>query len=141
MEENQKGNEGQAKIPNETPTDTHIAEASLENMEGAFVDSLTRNNRKIRADRAAAIAEDAQVIYKREIEDMELQVKRLRRERDNMLDLSPTTADSLVLALDFNSKVFVEKDIRIGVQIRELEIKLEIARSRYSYLFTNGARR
>ena len=102
---------------------------------GAFVDSLKRNNAKIREDRAISIAEDAQIIYKREVEDLEIQIKRLRRERDSMLDLSPTTADSLVLATDFNSKDFVNKDIAIGVQIRNLEIKLEIARERYNYLF------
>jgi hypothetical protein len=102
---------------------------------GAFVDSLKRNNAKIREDRAISIAEDAQIIYKREVEDLEIQIKRLRRERDSMLDLSPTTADSLVLATDFNSKEFVAKDIAIGVQIRNLEIKLDIARERYNYLF------
>jgi hypothetical protein len=102
---------------------------------GAFVESLKRNNAKIREDRAISIAEDAQIIYKREVEDLEIQIKRLRRERDSMLDLSPTSADSLVLATDFNSKDFVSKDIAIGVQIRNLEIKLEIARERYKYLF------
>ena len=103
--------------------------------QGAFVESLKRNNTKIREDRAIAIAEDAELIYKREVEDLEIQIRRLKRERDSMLDLSPTTADSLVLATDFNSKVFVEKDIQIGIQIRNLEIKLEIARERYTYLF------
>jgi hypothetical protein len=102
---------------------------------GAFVESLKRNNAKIREDRAISIAEDAQIIYKREVEDLEIQIKRLKRERDSMLDLSPTTADSLVLATDFNSKEFVSKDIAIGVQIRNLEIKLDIARERYKYLF------
>lgn len=102
---------------------------------GAFVESLKRNNAKIREDRAIAIAEDAEIIYKREVEDLEIQIKRLRRERDSMLDLSPTTADSLVLATDFDSKQFVEKDIQIGIQIRNLEIKLEIASERYNILF------
>lgn len=107
----------------------------LDAMPGAFVESLKRNNRKIREDRAIAIAEDAEIIFKREIEDMELQVKKLKRERENMLDLSPSTADSLVLATDFKSKEFVMKDIEIGVSIRQLEIKLEIAKERYKYLF------
>ncbi len=103
---------------------------------GAFVESLKRNNTKIREDRAIAIAEDAQLIYKREVEDLEIQIKRLRRERDSMLDLSPTTADSLVLATDFDSKQFVEKDLQMGIQIRNLEIKLEIAKERYNFLFS-----
>lgn len=104
-------------------------------MKGAFVESLQRNNKKIRQDRAIGITEDAQTIYKREIEDMHLRIKRLMRERENMLDLSPTTADSLVLATDFDSKDFVTKDISIGVEIRNLGIKLDIAEKRYKYLF------
>jgi hypothetical protein len=55
-----------------------------------------------------------------------------------MLDLSPSTADSLVLATDFDAKTFVDKDIDIGVQIRNLEIKLEIAEARYKHLFEEG---
>ncbi len=108
---------------------------TLESLKGAFVDSLVRNNKKIREDRAVAIAEDAEIIYKREVEDTELKIKQLRRERENMLDLSPTDAQSLVLASDFNSKEFVKKDIEIGLKIRDLQITLEIAKARYSYLF------
>lgn len=107
----------------------------LDQMQGAFVESLRRNNKKIREDRALAIGEDAQMIYKREIEDLSLEIKRLRRERDGMLDLSPTNADSLVLATDFDAKNFVQRDIEIGVKIRNLEIKLQIATDRYAYLF------
>lgn len=110
---------------------------SLENMKGAFVGSLVRNNKKIREDRAVAIVEAAQMLYKREVEDTELKIKQLKREREAMLDLSPTTADSLVLASDFNAKTFVEKDIQLGITIRNLEITLEIAKARYSYLFEN----
>lgn len=102
---------------------------------GAFLQSLKRNNDRIRADRAQAIAEDAQLLYKREIEDMELQIKRLKRERESLLDLSPTNADSLVLAADFDAKAFVDKDIQLGVQMRNLEIRLDIAKVRYRYLF------
>ena len=108
----------------------------LDEMKGAFVSSLMRNNKKIRDDRAIAIAEDSQLIYKREVEDLVIQIKQLKRERESMLDLSPTTADSLVLASDFDSKLFVAKDIELGVKIRNLEIKLEIASTRYDELFT-----
>lgn len=107
----------------------------LDEMRGAFVSSLVRNNKKIREDRAIAIAESSEMLYKRQIEDMEVKLKQMRREREGMLDLSPTTADSLVLASDFDAKKFVEKDIQMGVDIRNLEITLEIARSRYNHLF------
>jgi len=52
-----------------------------------------------------------------------------------MLDLSPTNAQSLVLASDFDSNAYIAKDIEIGVKIRNAEIKLEIAKARYGYLF------
>jgi hypothetical protein len=104
-------------------------------MKGAFQESLYRNNAKIRKDRADAIIEDAELIYKREIEDLDVEMKRLVREQENMLDLSPTNAMNLTLASDFNSKEYVAKDLEIGVKIRNLEIKLEIARKRFAYLF------
>lgn len=105
-------------------------------IEGSFYANLARNNSKIRGDRAIAITEDAQLLYKREVEDMELRLKKLNRERESMLDLSPTTADSLILASDFNAESFVKKDIDLGVQVRNLEIAIGIAKTRYQYLFT-----
>lgn len=110
-------------------------EKMQEEVKGAFFGSLIRNNKKIREDRAIAIAEDALTIYKREVEDLEMKIKRLKRERENMLDLSPTNADSLVLATDFDAKAFVEKDIKLGVEVRNLEITLQIAKERYEHLF------
>lgn len=118
----------------ETNTDlTTVSE--LDQMEGAFVGSLVRNNRKIREDRAVAIAEAASMKYKRTVEDIDLAIKQLRRDREAMLDLSPTDAQSLVMASDFNADQFVEKDIKIGISIRNLEIKREIAAERYGVLF------
>lgn len=107
--------------------------------EGAFLASLKRNNAKIREDRAQAIGEDTELIFKRTIEDLDLAIKRMKREQENMLDLSPTSADSLVLASDFDSSAYVEKDIELGVKIRNAEIKLEIAKQRYTYLFGGQA--
>ncbi|MBI6116777.1 hypothetical protein [Salegentibacter maritimus] len=101
----------------------------------AFLDSLKRNNDKIRDDRANAIAEDAHLMYKRETEDLALSLKRLKREQENMLDMSPTDANSLVLASDFDAKNYVSKDLEMAVKIRNLEIKLELAKKRYAYLF------
>lgn len=114
---------------------TETLPESLKDKKGAFVSSLVRNNKKIREDRAISIAEDTQMLYKREVEDLENEIRKLNRERENALDLSPTTADSLVLANAFNTKEFIANDLRIGVAIRNLEIKLEIAKSRYAYLF------
>ena len=102
---------------------------------GAFTESLVRNNKKIRQDRAEAICEDAQIRYKREVEDLQIKIRQLNRERENMLDMSPENAMSLMVATDFDSKSFVEKDLSMGIEIRNIQIKLEIATERYNVLF------
>ena len=104
---------------------------------GAFIESLTRKSNKIRADRAAAISEDADLIYKRIIEDLEVDIRRLERERESMLDLSPDNSLSLKPAKDFDEKEFVEQDVQIGLKLRNLNIKLDIAKKRYMYLFSD----
>jgi predicted HTH domain antitoxin len=105
---------------------------------GKFAEMLKRSNKNIREDRADAIIETAQVKFRRMVEDLEIQLKEMERERENMLDLSPTDARSLKLASDFNADEFVGADIRLGVKMRETEIKLEIAIKRYEYLFGTG---
>jgi hypothetical protein len=102
---------------------------------GAFISSLKRNNKQIRDDRATAIAEDAQLKFRRKIEDLEMAIKQLKRDRENMLDLSPTNAQSLVLRSDFNPDEYVAKDLEVGLKIRDCEIELEVATERYKYLF------
>ena len=109
--------------------------ADLQKQKGAFIESLVRNNKQIRADRAEAIGEDAQLIYKREIEDLRVGIRKMERDQENMLDLSPDNAMSLKLASDFDAKEYVATDLDLGVKIRNARIKLEIAEKRYAYLF------
>jgi hypothetical protein len=103
--------------------------------DGAFIASLKRNNKQIRSDRALAISEDAQLLYKRAVEDLQVKIKRMQRDQENMLDLSPENAISLKLASDFDATAYVEKDVELGVKIRNAQIKLDIAEKRYAYLF------
>lgn len=115
---------------------TDIAEKTDEQpVEGAFLQSLKRNNVKIKADRAEAIGEIAELKYKRMIEDLEVSVKQMKRDQENMLDMSPINAMDLMVASDFNADEYVSKDIKLGVDIRNAEIKLDIAKARYAYLF------
>lgn len=104
-------------------------------VEGAFVASLKRNNTKIKQDRAQSISEIAQMTYRRDIEDLEMKIKNMKRDQDNMLDLSPENVTTLIVASDFDAKEFTRKDIDLGVNIRNAEITLEIAKKRYVYLF------
>lgn len=103
--------------------------------QGAFLSSLKRNNKQIRDDRATAIADVAQLKYKRKVEDLEMAIRDMKREQDNMLDLSPTNAQSLIIASDFDAEAYIGKDLELGVRIRNEEIRLEIARKRYAFLF------
>ena len=123
-------------MSNNTPIDRVETDTSVTTSTGGkFGEMLKRSNSKIREDRAIAITEDAETYYRRAVEDMQMQLKRLQRDKDNMLDLSPTNADSLTLASDFNAPSFVEKDIDLGVKIRNLTIKLDVAQNNYKTLF------
>lgn len=108
-------------------------EASLTN--GAFGASLLRNNSTIKKDRAITIIETAELIYKRKVEDLEVELKMMKRDQDNMLDLSPSHVGTLMVASDFEASPFVEKDLQLGISIRNKEIALEIAIKRYNFLF------
>lgn len=124
--------------PNKMTTEETITTETVDvtkPVPGSFQTSLQRSNKDIKNDRAIGIAEDAELTYQRMVQDLEVEYKRKIRERQNMLDLSPTNTHSLILASEFDSKKFVELDLTIGVQLREIEIKLDIARSRYAELF------
>jgi len=45
-----------------------MEQQKVEQTNGAFIDSLKRNNRQIRDDRATAISEDTELMYKRTVE-------------------------------------------------------------------------
>lgn len=106
-----------------------------EEIKGAFVASLKRNNKSIKDDRAEAIGEDAEMAFRRSIEDMRVDMKRMVRAQSNMLDMSPENSYSLMLGKDFDSARFVEEDAKLGLDMRNLEIKLTIAEVRYAELF------
>lgn len=99
---------------------------------------LTRSNKDIRDDRAISIIEDAEMIYKRAIENMEKDLRVLNRQRDAALDLSPGNSYSLKPG-DFDADIFVKKDIELGVEIRNLEIRLQISKKKYDELFGDMA--
>ena len=110
-------------------------ETTVKDQEGTFFASLKRNNAKIREDRAIAIAEDAERLYKRKIEDLRDGIKKMTREREYMLDMSPTDSTSLVMASDFSADNFINKDLDLGLRIRNETIKLEIAEKSFKQLF------
>jgi len=105
-----------------------------ENLTPRFIKSLQRNNDQIREDRARIIGEDAELIYRRKVEDIELKIKRLEREQEGLTDISPLDKNSLTFA-DFQPEAFVQKDIELSLIIRNLNIQLELTKKRFEYLF------
>ena len=60
-----------------------------EEQKGVFKSTLLRDNKAIKKDRAEAIIEDSEMVYRRKVEDLQLKLKREKRKQDAVLDLSP----------------------------------------------------
>ena len=104
-------------------------------IKGKFFENLTRSNSKIKKDRAISITEELELTYKRKVEDLEMEIKTLKRKRESMLDLSPTDKDSLEVVKNLDVKAFAEEDIELGYKIEILQKRLKIAQNRYKELF------
>ena len=112
--------------------------SELKSKHGALASSLLRNRKQIVEERAISIFEDAELVFKREKEDLERDISRLIRARNTKLDLSPTNVTNMVVGEDFNAEKFMEEDIAISKQIREKSILLSIVTARYNYLFSGA---
>jgi len=108
---------------------------------GAFVESLTRTNQGIRKDRAEALVESAELLYKRKVEDIEVKIKQLLRDKENMLDLSPDNALSLKVPSDFDAAAYVEKNLELAMKIRNEKIRLMLAKQEYEYQFVDSSKK
>lgn len=108
-----------------------------ENKHGVFKEDLMRSFKSLKESRAESVAEDVEIIYKRQIEDLCHQIRNYDRDRENLiLDLSPSSAFSgNVVPSDFKAADFLSKDVEIGLNKRDAIIKLEIVIDRYEYLF------
>jgi len=100
-----------------------------------FMSSLVRNNKQLKEDRAAAIYEDTKLTYKRLIEDLEISIRKMKREQENMLDLGVTNTTSLIVPSDFDHAAYASKDSQLSLKIQMAEKELEIKNDRYIYLF------
>lgn len=104
--------------------------------EGGFLQqSLNRSNKQIRQERGDAIAEDLEIVYKRKVEDLEVEVKRSLRKQENAFDFSPTNSQSLVMAKELESVDILSQDLALSLDVRNLKIQLNLARHRYNILF------
>lgn len=82
--------------------------AELDNKQGVFKADLMRTFKQLKESRAESVAEDVEIIYKRQIEDLCHQICNYDRDRENLiLDLSPQSAFSgNVVPSDFKPSDF-----------------------------------
>lgn len=108
---------------------------SLNGTGGFLQQSLNRSNKQIRQERGDAIAEDLEIVYKRKVEDLEVEVKRAMRKQENAFDFSPTNSQSLVMAKELESVDILSQDLALSLEVRNTRIQLYLASERYNILF------
>lgn len=104
--------------------------------EGAFVDSLKRTNKSIKAARAEAIGEEAYMVSKRQVEDISIVVKQIKRDLENMLDMSPENSMSLMPGKDFDSKAFFAERLSLTRKLRKANDDLSDMKADHKLLFS-----
>lgn len=109
---------------------------------GALRASLLRSAKDVRTDRGELIVTSLERYYRRQIEDLEDANKILGLSVRERLDMSPSNAQSLTF--DFNEakvKKFFDEDLKAGLEERDNDIKLEVLRRKYFFLFGREPRR
>lgn len=101
----------------------------------AFAAVLSRSTSQIKGDRAVEIGELAEIEAKRKVEDLERELKRLERKKKSSLDLSPDNTYSIMKVKDFEPTDFILAYNNLGLEIREIRIKLNNAKQTYNELF------
>jgi hypothetical protein len=106
-------------------------------MEELFKDKLKRSYKQLKDDRAEAVVEELETAWKRKVEDLCHDIKKIDRDRNNLIDdLSPdVTFKTNVVPSDFDGLQFMNKDIELGMKRRNALIVLRVTLSRYEDMF------
>jgi hypothetical protein len=84
---------------------------------------------------ASAGFNEAQSVYQREIQNLELMIKRLKTEQEKITSHPLSDAQSSEIASAIDSGAYVSKEVELGVQIRDLETALMSAKKKFQFLF------
>lgn len=113
-----------------------MAEETEDNKGGFLKASLLRGNKAIREQRGDVIWEDLEMVYKREVENKEVDLKRIDRKMANAFDFSVTNTHSLIMRTeDFDAGQVMMDDLQLGWDRDNTLRKLNIAKARYNHLF------
>ena len=107
---------------------------SVKNL-GKFQEVLSRDGNQIKESRALSIKEDALICYKRNVEDIQRNLVKLERERDDMLDMCPDDVNSIISAKNFEAEKFYGRDLELSLKIDNEKRLLDIMKARLVELF------
>lgn len=113
----------------------NVQEEQQDAIVGFVHQSLQRNNKQIRQDRAEALAEDLETPARRACEDLWSDLRKLKRDRQAMYDFSPSNTQSLVLAKEVDGRSVWKEDMELSKKIFNTEIEFKIACERYLELY------
>lgn len=104
---------------------------------GTFYKNLTKNFSQIKAERAESVTEDVEIEYRRYIEDICKKIRDADRGYQSLLlNLAPETSfKNTVVPPSFDAHAFMTEEEHLGIDRRNLIIRLEIMLSRYEYHF------
>lgn len=107
----------------------------IKDLKGALGQSLARNSKQIKLDRAMNIHRTGEKEFRRRIEDLDDRIINLSQERDSLLDMSPDDANKLTIGTDFRASEFYEAVRKFTLQIRETKVELDEMKAQYEYIF------
>lgn len=102
---------------------------------GALQQSLDRNSKTIRKDRAQTISDTARLRYRRAIEDKHLSLRECKSQQDALIDMSPDNTMSIIRVADFDAEEFVKANADLARKIYDLSIVIEVMTADYKRLF------
>ena len=102
---------------------------------GLFDQSLKRNFKQIREDRADLMKKSTRALYKREIDDLYTELDTLEVDRNNLLDFAGDSTTRIISPSDFDAKNFIGKDKQLTMRAREIRIQIEEFTERFKSLF------
>lgn len=96
-------------------------------MKGKFFNAISRTEEEVSKERAEGIAEETELVFRRQVEDTELELKQLERQKKETLN---------VINLDnFKSNKFVDDQLSLAIKINNVKKRLVIIKEQYAEMF------
>jgi phosphoglycerate-specific signal transduction histidine kinase len=105
-------------------------------MSGYLKTSLERNPKAVRDARSQELYENLEIEYKRKVEDLQLEIKRMNNKIKSLFDFAPENSFSLVVK-NVDSQDIIEQHLGLLEGIRVKTIDLENAKKAYDFLFND----